>query len=194
MRKPRPPSKGQGRTATRSGGPAERAPLDADAARVRALKLLSRREHSAAELARKLQRRGAEADIAREAVEKMQGAGWQSDARYAEMLVRNRIAQGYGPLRIRADLAMAGVPDADARAAVDAADCDWPLRCAEVRERKFRKPPSAAAEWQKQYRFLASHGFTTDAIRAALKASSATDADASSEPAAEWPEPFEESP
>jgi regulatory protein len=176
VRKPPPPR--SKRTVT--------GPLDPDGARGRALKLLSRREHSAAELARKLERRGADARVARETVEKMQDAGWQSDARYAQMLVRNRIEQGYGPLRIRGDLAMAGVPDAAAIAALDAAACDWAMRCGEVRERKFRALPVDAATWQKQYRFLASHGFPADAIRAALKASRA--------PEEELPEPFEESP
>ncbi|MGH8443902.1 MAG: regulatory protein RecX [Solimonas sp.] len=186
MRKPprqRPPSKAG----------EDRAPLDADAARGRALKLLSRREHSAAELSHKLQRRGAEADVAREAVARMQDAGWQSDERYAEMLVRSRVAQGYGPLRIRADLAAAGVSDAGARAALAAADCDWPALCAELRARKFRNAPRAAADWQKQYRYLASHGFAADAIRAALKAAVAASADdASSAPAADdWEFPEE---
>lgn len=179
MRKARrPPSK--------RSDPREPAPLDADAARGRALKLLSRREHSAAELSLKLRRRGADAEVADAAVGRMRDAGLQSDARYAEMLVRNRIAQGYGPLRIRAELAAAGIGDADARAALDAADCDWHERCAELRRRKFRALPNGAAEWQKQYRFLASHGFTADAIRAVLKASPA--------PAEDWTEPFEESP
>ncbi|NGY05346.1 regulatory protein RecX [Solimonas terrae] len=173
MRKPRPPSK---RTA-------ERTPLDAGAARERALKLLSRREHSAAELAFKLQRRGAEAGIALAAVAKVQDAGLQSDARYAEMLVRNRIEQGYGPLRIRAELAAAGIAESVARDALTAAGCDWGARCAELRRRKFRTAPKGAAEWQKQYRYLASHGYTADTIRAVLKTSPMPEED--------WTEPFE---
>ncbi|HEY9544512.1 MAG TPA: regulatory protein RecX [Solimonas sp.] len=176
MRKPRQPS-----SRTR-----ERAPLDAGAARERALKLLSRREHSAAELAFKLQRRGAEADIAQAAVAKVQDAGLQSDDRYAEMLVRNRIEQGYGPLRIRGELASAGIDESVARAALAAADCDWTARCAELRRRKFRNQPKGAADWQKQYRYLASHGFTADAIRAAMKSSSTPEED--------WTESFEDFP
>jgi regulatory protein len=194
--KRRPPSKGSRRTAARSGAPEDRAPLDADAACGRALKLLSRREHSAAELQLKLRRRGAEDDVAAATVERMRDAGWQSDARYAEMLVRNRVDQGYGPLRIRADLAAARVPDGEARAALAAAGVDWIARCAEARARKFRHPPNGAADWQKQYRYLASHGFAADAVRAVLKAAGARgdggDADSfddvSSAPEAEdWP-------
>ena len=192
MRKPRPPSK-VGGSASRGRGAAEgRAPLDADAARGRALKLLSRREHSAAELNLKLQRRGAEADVARSTVDRMQQAGWQSDERYAEMLVRNRIAQGYGPLRIRGDLAAARVPEAEAKAALLAADADWPALCTALRRRRFRAAPSGAAEWQKQYRYLASHGFASEVVRATLKAAggAADDDDFSSAPEAEdWGDP-----
>ncbi|WP_028080652.1 regulatory protein RecX [Solimonas soli] len=182
MRKRPPPSKRSGREAGAGDRAAAEPSLDPDAARARALKLLSRREHSAAELARKLQRRGAEPDTARDTVARMQEAGWQSDARYAEMLVRNRMAQGYGPLRIRAELAAARVPDAEARAALDAAEADWPALCTELRARKFRAPPRTPAEWQKQYRYLASHGFSAEAARAALKAAGG---DASSAPEAE---------
>ncbi|MFT4046764.1 MAG: regulatory protein RecX [Solimonas sp.] len=173
MRKARSPSKRAGRQAE----PDDRALLDADAARGRALKLLSRREHSAAELSLKLQRRGAETDVAQQAVAAMQDAGWQSDARYAEMLVRNRIAQGYGPLRIRADLAAARIPETATKAALAAAEADWPALCAALRRRRFRAAPGNAAEWQKQYRYLASHGFPGDAVRAALKAAGARGGD-----------------
>lgn len=150
-------------------------PLDPAAARGRALKLLSRREHSAAELKAKLSRRGADEEVADGAVQAMTDAGWQSDARYAEMLVRNRIAQGYGPLRIRMELSAAGVPDAALRAALDAADCDWNALCAELAARRFRTPARAAADWQKQYRFLAARGFSSAQIRAALKSAAFSD-------------------
>ena len=168
MRKTRPPA------SKKDAGPP---PLDASAARGRALKLLSRREHSAAELKAKLARRGADEQIAAGAVLAMTEAGWQSDARYAEMLVRNRIAQGYGPLRIRMELSAAGGPDAELHAALDAADCDWNQLCAELAARRFRTPAHGAADWQKQYRFLAARGFSSAQIRAALKSTAAPAAD-----------------
>lgn len=161
MRKARPPASKRER---------KPAPLDAAAARGRALKLLSGREHSAAELQAKLSRRGADAAVARDAVRAMADAGWQSDARYAEMLVRNRIGQGYGPLRIRMELGAAGVPDADQHAAIEAAACDWAALCAELAARRFKSAGACTADWQKQYRFLAARGFTSAQIRAALKA------------------------
>jgi regulatory protein len=134
-----------------------------------ALRLLSRREHGAAELKHKLIRRGHDASAAADIVGQMADAGWQSDERYAEMLVRSRVAQGYGPLRIRAELEAARVPDAEIRMALASADVDWTAQAVAVHGRKFRTPASAAAEWQKQYRFLAMRGFEPGQIRVALK-------------------------
>lgn len=147
----------------------EPAPLDAGAARGRALKLLGRREHAAAELAHKLQQRGAERDVAEQAVQSMREAGWQSDARYAEMLLRNRAEQGYGPRRIRAELEAARVPAAQIRELFEHSAYDWADCCAQAWQRKFKAPAADAAGWQKQYRFLATRGFEADSIRAVLK-------------------------
>ncbi|MEQ1440492.1 regulatory protein RecX [Fontimonas sp. SYSU GA230001] len=142
---------------------------DAQGGRETALRLLSRREHSAAELKYKLGRRGHEEGQAQEIVERLGTAGWQSDARYAEMLLRNRADRGYGPLRVRAELEAARVADAIIRAAFEAADVDWDARACAVHARRFGQPPQSAAEWQKQYRYLAARGFESGQIRTALK-------------------------
>lgn len=146
-----------------------RAPLDAGAARGRALKLLGRREHGAAELAHKLQQRGAEREVAEQAVQAMREAGWQSDARYAEMLLRNRAEQGYGPRRIRAELEAARVPAAQIREIFERSEDDWAALCAQAWRRKFKTQARDAADWQKQYRFLSTRGFEAESIRAVLK-------------------------
>src|SRR6185295_823724 len=72
--------------------------------KAQALKLLARREHSARELKRKLTARGIGEVDAAAAVADAAADGWQSDTRYAEMLVRSRISQGFGPMRIEAEL------------------------------------------------------------------------------------------
>jgi regulatory protein len=142
-----------------------------------ALRLLARREHAAAELRDKLVRRGHDESAAADIVGQLAGAGWQSDARYAEMLVRNRIEQGYGPLRIRAELEAARVPDAEIRTAFAAAEVDWTAQAAAVHARRFRALARDAAEWQRQYRHLALRGFEPQQIRAVLKDRDGTDAD-----------------
>ncbi|MDD3762377.1 MAG: regulatory protein RecX [Nevskiales bacterium] len=143
--------------------------LSAEGARNTALRVLARREHSAAQLGAKLRQRGHDEHTVRQTLEQLDGAGWLSDQRYTEMLVRNRVAQGYGPLRIRADLQAAGVSDALAREALDAAEVDWLERAAAAHARRFEGPATTAKQWQQQYRFLAGRGFESGQIRSILK-------------------------
>ncbi len=143
--------------------------VTAQGGRDTALRLLARREHAAAELKHKLQRRGHDTAQAEAIVDGLAESGWQSNERYAETLVRSRIAAGYGPLRIRAELEMAQVADDLIRAAVAAAAPDWTALAQTVHARKFKTPPQSAAEWQKHYRYLAARGFESAQIRAVLK-------------------------
>ena len=133
------------------------------------MRALARREHSAAELTHKLEYRGLDKQAAQQVVENLSESGWQSDSRYAEMLVRSRVAQGYGPLRIEAELEHAGVAAAEIAAVMDAAEADWNAMAGELQRRKFGKLPKAPADWQKQYRYLAGRGFGPEQVRAALK-------------------------
>lgn len=137
-------------------------------ARESALRILGRREHSAEQLKRKLEFRGHGEGRAETVVDELAAAGWQSDARYAETLARSRAAQGYGPLRIRAELGAAGVCDPDVRAAMDALDFDFAESARRMQSRRFGEAPGGAAQWQKQYRYLAARGFEAGQIRAAL--------------------------
>ncbi len=138
-------------------------------ARDSALRLLSRREHSARELKRKLADRGVESADADAAIEKLAGHGLQSDDRYAEQLIRTRIAQGYGPIRIQAELKMAGLAAEAISQALDAAECDWRELAAQVHAKKFRTGARGMAERNRQYRFLMARGFDGDQIRRVLK-------------------------
>jgi regulatory protein len=137
--------------------------------KTQALKLLARREHSARELKRKLAARGITDDDAAAAVEHAIAENWQSDSRYAEMLVRTRIAGGYGPVRIEAELEVAGVPSGQIRAALDGAEVDWQALAREQHAKKFGAPPTSSAERAKQYRYLQGRGFDSGQISAALK-------------------------
>lgn len=137
--------------------------------RTQALKLLARREHSARELKRKLQARGISEHDADSAVAHAASEGWQSNPRYAEMLVRTRIAGGYGPVRIEAELEVAGLPGEEIRAALEDAAVDWDTLAAEVHARKFGAPPRSSAERAKHYRYLQGRGFDSGQIARALK-------------------------
>ena len=143
-------------------------PLSLEAAKLKAMRLLGRREHSARELSSKLRQGGVEAELTTEVVESMTENGWQSDPRFASSRIQNRIAQGHGPIRISAELRVAGLPDAMIREAMEAADCDWTALCVDTYQRKYREPPADRAEKQKRYNHLAARGFTGEHIRAAF--------------------------
>lgn len=113
--------------------------------------------------------RGHDEERADEVVGRLADAGWQSDSRYAETLARSRAGQGFGPLRIRAELHAAGVSDEEIRGAIDALDVDFVESARRQHARHFRGAAESAAERQKQYRYLASRGFDSEQVRAVLK-------------------------
>lgn len=147
----------------------DKTPPDPATAQNSALRSLGRREHSAAQLKAKLEFRGYDDETVEQTVEKLTEKGWQSDARYAELLVRSRVAQGYGPVRIEAELSVAGIPDAEIAAALDAAECNWTELAQSVQQRKFGSLPENMAERHKQYRYLAGRGFAPEQIFAVLR-------------------------
>lgn len=143
-------------------------PLTPEAARDHAVRALSRREHSASELAAKLERRGVDHEDANRVVDALGAAGWQSDARYAGLVTRARIAQGYGPLRVRAELAARGVAAALIQAALDEASADWSAVAVRSLIRRYPTSAKTPRDRAAQYRFLAMRGFTGGQIATAL--------------------------
>ncbi len=76
-----------------------------------ALRMLARRDATAAELARRLSDKGIEASLVDETIARLRGTGYLDDRRFArqwaESAIRN--GRGFGP-RLRLDLARRGVP------------------------------------------------------------------------------------
>jgi regulatory protein len=135
----------------------------------RALGLLVRREHSRRELTRKLTARGVEAEEARAAVDRMTAEGWQDDARFAEQLVRSRANNGYGPLRIRAELGTHGLDREAVAAAVAAWNGDWKENARDLVRRRFPGGFDDLATRRKAADFLIRRGFSADQVRAATR-------------------------
>src|ERR1700744_6429716 len=112
----------------------------------KALGLLARREHSRRELKLKLRQGGYEGDEAGEALDRLGEQHYQDDDRFAEMLVRSRVGQGYGPMRLRAELKSHGLPEARIRAVREEAEVDWVATATAQLRRRFggKSPPDAA--------------------------------------------------
>jgi regulatory protein len=133
----------------------------------RALRLLSGREHSRAELERKLGPHEEEPGQLRRVLDELQAKGFIDQRRVAESVVHRR-APKLGTARIRQELQARGL-DADLVAeAVAGLRSNELQRAQAVWRRKFDAPPADAAERGKQARFLAARGFEGDVIRRVL--------------------------
>ena len=140
----------------------------------RALGLLVRREHSRKELERKLVARGIPDDEAGAAVRRMTAEGWQDDARFAASLARMRMANGYGPIRIRAELATHALCDEIVAAALqaldEAGDADWPAQARALVERRYGEGLWADPVLRRKAAdFLIRRGFDGDSVRHATR-------------------------
>ncbi len=135
--------------------------------RERALRLLARREHSRAELARRLRTYASAAEELETLLEDLSRRRLLSDERYAESRAHS-LSRKYGSARIAHELRARGVEKELALAASKVVRETELERAREVWRRKFRDPPRTRGERAKQMRFLQSRGFSFDAIRAVV--------------------------
>lgn len=136
--------------------------------RQKAVRLLARREHSRAELVRKLAAHGTPEEIAA-VVAELQTSHLQSDNRVAENYLRSHAAR-LGASRLRQNLKSRGVAGELIEAQIaQAALPDELERARAVWTRKFSAAPADAREWARQARFLRGRGFAGDVIRRLLR-------------------------
>ena len=135
--------------------------------RERALRLLARREHSRAELERKLRAHATSEDDLESLLEDLLRRKLLSDERYAESRVHS-LSRKFGAARIAHELRAKGLDKGLADQVSKAARATEVERAREVWRRKFRVAPSTREERARQMRFLQSRGFSFDAIRAVV--------------------------
>jgi regulatory protein len=151
----------------RPGSAADAAAPEADTAaelKARALRHLARREHSRAELARKLAPRAESPEALEQLLDALAAKQQLSDERYAEARSR-QLARKYGAARIRADLKAKGIaPEVAARVS----GADELARARAILARKYRDGASTREEVARRTRFLQRRGFSHDTIRKLL--------------------------
>ena len=135
--------------------------------RERALRLLARREHSRAELAKKLQVHSRPGDDLEALLDDLSRRKLLSDERYAESRA-HALSRKFGAARIAHELRARGLDKDLADKASKAARATELERAREVWRRKFRSAPKTREERARQMRFLQSRGFSFDAIRAVV--------------------------
>jgi regulatory protein len=129
----------------------------------RALRLLSGREHSRAELERKLARFEEEPGALAAVLDKLQAKDFINEGRVVESVLHRRSAK-LGAQRIKQELRALGLEPEAVAQAVDRLRATELERAREVWRKKFGAQPADAAERGKQMRFLASRGFGGDTI------------------------------
>ena len=129
----------------------------------RALRLLSSREHSRAELERKLAHYEEEPGTLAKVLDSLQAKDFINDERVVESVLHRRSAK-LGTQRIKQELQAKGLEPEAVADAVDGLRGTELERAREVWRKKFGTQPADAAERGKQMRFLASRGFGGDTI------------------------------
>ncbi|OWT53405.1 recombination regulator RecX [Candidimonas nitroreducens] len=162
---PRPLEPFEQLAAVAAGQPA--AALSGRSLKARAVAYLSRREYSRQELRRKLLPNVADADELDLVLDQLEHERWLSDERYAQALVHRKAAR-QGTARIVQELRRQGVPDENLEAVKAQLQGTEIERARQVWRKKFSGPPQDAREYARQFRFLASRGFSPECLRRIL--------------------------
>jgi len=150
--------------------------LDGAAARVVALDLLSRRAWTRRDLAARLRRRGAPADVARAVVLDLEQRGYVDDRAFAQGWVESRASgRGLGSRRLRAELRARGVARPLIEAALGAVEpADELARARDLAARRLarlgRADPTRAARRLGDY--LLRRGFPAGVVRRVVRETS----------------------
>lgn len=135
--------------------------------RRKAMDLLSRREHSVAELTGKLNARGFDREDVERAVQELIADGLLSNDRFVESFVRGRMERGQGPLKIRFELRSRGIEAELIDHQLDEYDAEvWLEQALRVRKKRYGEGiPSDPKARLRQMRFLEQRGFGSEQIR-----------------------------
>jgi regulatory protein len=132
------------------------------------MRFLARREHSRAELGRKLASLAEEGDDVEALLDDLASKGWLSDARFAELAVRSK-ARRFGPLKVAYGLRAKGVGEEAIARAFETAGIEGAASLERVWRSRFSTGPGDQRERGKQVRFLQGRGFALEEILRFLK-------------------------
>jgi regulatory protein len=142
----------------------------------RALRLLAGREHSRAELQRKLSAHETEPGELAKALDELEAKGFINEQRVLESVLHRRSAR-LGASRVRQELQAKGLDPQAVAEAVAGLQGSEEARAREVWRKRFAGPPADAAERGKQMRFLLTRGFGAEVVRRVVKGAPADDSE-----------------
>ena len=130
----------------------------------RALRYLAGREHSRAELVRKLARHEEEPGQIERVLDDLQAKDFISEARVVASVI-NRRAASLGGARLRQELQAKGIDAQRVRDAVEQLKDTELERAQEVWRKRFGEAALDTKQWAPQVRFLMARGFAADVVR-----------------------------
>ncbi|MHB1084483.1 MAG: recombination regulator RecX [Thiobacillus sp.] len=142
--------------------------------RERALRLLARREHSRAELTRKLGQAGFAIEDIAPLLDQFEAKNWLSDQRFAESHLADHRARA-GSIKLAYDLRQRGVSSSIIDELLSNNQDSELERARAVWQKKFGTPPANAAEKARHIRFMQSRGFSGEVIRRAIGSGTMSD-------------------
>ncbi|MDE2594839.1 MAG: recombination regulator RecX [Burkholderiales bacterium] len=134
----------------------------------RALKYLAAREHSRAELTRKLAPHAESAEEVQRVLDELEARGFLSAERFAESVVHRKAAR-YGVARLKAELSQHQLPEDVTRQVTQALRDSELSRAQALWAKRFGSVAQTPAELAKQMRFLSGRGFSGEVIRRVVK-------------------------
>lgn len=118
----------------------------------------------------KLIGKGADSELAAAVVEQLSDSGLISEERFARELIRVRVRQGYGPVKIEYDLKNRGVAESLVTTCLNETNTNWCDELERVIDRKYKQRPiESFADWAKRANFLRNRGFTAEQIERTLE-------------------------
>jgi len=142
----------------------------------RALRLLAGREHSRAELQRKLSAHETEPGELAKALDELEAKGFINEQRVLESVLHRRSAR-LGASRVRQELQAKGLDPQAVAEAVAGLQGSEEARAREVWRKRFGGPPADAPERARQMRFLLTRGFGAEVVRRVVKGAPADDSE-----------------
>lgn len=161
------PSRAAGRG--NAGRTAKEPAFDHEAAMRKIERLCSLREQASAALRERLVRDGFSEKVAEEAVARAVECGLVDDARFADVLVRCRLAAGKGCAGIARELASHGIDPAHVESYLDAAEAGSDAELSRALDLLERKPPRAKNAREAAYRRLVGKGFSSSIASSAAR-------------------------
>lgn len=140
----------------------------------RAVRLLSRRNHTALEIEHKLIRRGFTRETAASVIQECERLRYIDDHETARSYFRELKRKGEGPVRIRARMKQKGLSGEWVESMLfqytgDAEEIENARKALKKKKPRFDREPDPRKRKEKMYRFLYSRGFSGAVISAVIR-------------------------